>query len=885
MYQNWHAHAIQKILKQLRSSQNGLSSASAARRYAKNGPNVLPKKKPLSKIRLFLEQFNNSLMFILFITVAISFFLGHYSDSIFISIVIFINTFVGFYQESKANNSLRALQKMVRVKVRVMRDGRMKEIDSEQIVQGDVIFFSPGDKIPADCRIIKSKDLKANESSLTGEWLSVNKKIGKLDRETAVSDRYNTLFMGTSVEMGEARAVVVKTGVETEFGKIVELVKQTDEPRTPLQKKIAHLSRVIGIFIIGLIALIIAEGYFMGKDIAEIFIASLALAVSAIPEGLLPAITVVLVLAMRRILKQRGVVKKLSAAESLGSVTVVCSDKTGTLTEGNMKMSHMVTDMSELLPNKKFENANVSGNQQRSNKTAFTIISLTNDAYIENPEDELHEWKVRGYFTDKALLLAGVQAGFDIQKLEKECPLIEKQSFSSHKRYALSLRSKGSKKYLFVVGAPEELISRSSNIHADGSHIALEKSDKKHLHNKVDQMTSKGLRVIACAYRELKNGQNDKLDSLVHSLSFVGFVALRDPIRKDARRAILEIQEAGIRPIIITGDHKHTAMAVAREAGINVSKSQVLEGRDIERMNGAELKKHSKSVAIYARALPEHKLNVIKALHQNNEIVAMFGDGVNDAPALKAADIGVAVGSGTDVVKEVADVILLDDNFKTIVKAIEQGRVAFANIRKVFIYLVADDFTEIFLFLGAMALGLPLPLLAAQILWINLIEDGLPDIALTTEQETEDVMREKPRRSDEPILSTTVKKWMIAVFSINSLITFAFFWFLYQTTQDIVKTRTLVFALMAFDSLAFAYSVRSLKRTIFRRDIFSNKILNWAVAASFLLLLVAIYVPFAQKFVGTVGISLSGWLFVLGITFFEIIIIEVAKKISFKSAE
>jgi len=602
--------------------------------------------------------------------------------------------------------------------------------------------------------------------------------------------------------------------------------------------------------------------------------------VSAIPEGLLPAITVVLVFAMRRIMKQKGIVKKLSAAEGLGSVTVVCSDKTGTLTEGKMKMSHVVTGAANLLP-KQQAGSECADEENSSDVKALTIAMLTNDAYIENPKDELHKWKVRGYYTDKALLLSGVQAGLDLLELQDEYKLVEKQSFSSHKRYALSLREREKETQLFVVGAPEELIERSNKLYDCGKEGEIGEKDKKAILESFNELTVKGLRVVACAYRKIADEDSSVLDKLAKELVFVGFIALKDPVRVDAQEAINQIRKAGVRPVIITGDHRQTALAVAQEVGMDVGSKDVLEGDQIEKMSSAQLMKKSRSVAIYARALPEHKLNIIKALHQNNEIVAMFGDGVNDAPALKASDIGVAVGSGTDVAKEVADVILLDDNFKTIVKAIEQGRVAFANIRKVFIYLVADDFTELLIFFLAMVLGLPLPLLAAQILWINLVEDGLPDIALTTEQETEGVMEEKPRDPNEPILSSKIKKWMLAVFSINGFLTFAFFWLVYDYTANIELTRTLVFVLMAFDSLAFAYSVRSLKRSVFRKDIFSNRILNWAVLISLGLLIAVVYTAWGQKFVGTVPLSMAQWGIIVGITVIEMVVIEISKKVCF----
>lgn len=876
-YTHWHAHAIKNVLKNVNSTKDGLSSKIAKKRLEKGGKNTLPHKKRLSKIRLFLEQFNSPLMYILLTTVVASFLLGHVSDSIIILVVILANTLVGFYQENKVNNSLEALKKMVKIRVKVLRDGHKIEIDSENLVQGDVIVLRSGDKVPADCRVIESDALKINEASLTGEWLAVGKENVELPRDTVIGDRANMIFMGTSVETGDAKAVIVATGLASEFGRIVSLVSETEEPKTPLQKAITKLSKLVGIFILFLGAVIVVEGIWRGKDLTEIFIAALALVVSAIPEGLLPAITVILVLAMRRILKNKGVVKKLSAAEGLGSVTVVCTDKTGTLTEGNMQVSRVLTSTTELLSNGNSFGDGIDPNSAHSDLLAIKIAALTNDAYIENPQDELHDWVIRGFFTDKALLKAGLQAGIDVNALDKKWELVDRVSFSSRLRFAASLRKIEGKKRLIVVGAPEELISKTKHVDFNGKKLGLESSQSKKMLKKLESFTAKGLRVVACAYRDEKLDKYKELTELVDDLTLVGFIAIKDPVRVDVKEAMEEIKGAGIHPIIITGDHKLTAKAVAEEVGLKVRDNQILEGKDLEKMSVTELAKKVKKVMIFARALPEHKLKIVEALHINGEVVAMFGDGVNDAPALKASDISVAVGSGTDVAKEVADVILLDDNFKTIVKAIEQGRVAFSNIRKVLVYLVADDFTEILLFLGAMALGLPLPLIAAQILWINLAEDTLPNMALTFEQETEGVMQEPPRSPDEPILSTHIKEWILTIFLINGALTFAFFYYLWQTTGDIERTRTLVFSLMVFDSMTFAYSVRSFRKTIFRRDIFSNVLLNWSLLAGLLLLLAALYIPFLQKALGTIAISPKDWLVIIGLTLIETVIIESAK--------
>ena len=852
------------------------------------GRNVLPQEKPYSKIRLFLSQFNSPLMYILLTTVVISLSLKHYSDSIFIIIVLFINTTVGFYQENKANQSLLALKRMVKIRAKVWRDGYEKEIDSEELAVGDVVLLKSGDKVPADGRIIESKGLRINEASLTGESQAVEKKTDDVVPESAqLPERTNTVFMGTIVEEGRATMVVVATGINTQIGEVVSLLKETKEHKTPLQKKIASLSRITGAFILSIIVVVLIEGYFTEKNFTDVFVAALALAVSAIPEGLLPAITVILVLGMRRIFKQNGLVRKLAATETLGSVTVICTDKTGTLTEGKMQVSQILTGARELVSDSisglaKNENAN----GVESHISALKIATLTNDAFVENPEAELQEWIVRGKPTEKALLLAGMQSGLNKQALERQYPVLDRISFESDYKFAATFHRKDDKQnMLYVIGAPEEIIARSVNLDIDGRMEKLGTAEANKLIAKLEILTQKGLRVLACAHKNYAiETKYQNLSELVKELSLVGFIALKDPLRQDAKDSILIAKKAGIRTIIITGDHQLTAKAIAEEIGLEIKDENIVEGKELEIMSEDELKEKSKTITIYARVSPRHKLRIVGALQANGEIVAMIGDGVNDAPALKSADIGVVVGSGTDVAKEVADLVLLDDNFKTVVKAIEQGRVIFGNVRKVFVYLVADDFSELFLFLGSMAMGFPLPLLPAQILWINLVEDGLPDIALTTEQETKGVMDEKPRNPKEPILNRPLKLWMTAIFFITGLAAFLSFFFLWKLTGDLHKTRTIVFALMCLDSLVFAFSVRSFKRTIFRKDIFSNRYLVGAVTISVILLVGAIYLPVLQKILTTQSLGATEWAIILSISLIEILLIEFSKKKVFATA-
>jgi Ca2+-transporting ATPase len=758
---------------------------------------------------------------------------------------------------------------MVKIKARVLRDGYEKEINSEEMVVDDVALIRAGDKVPADGRIIDSRGLKINEANLTGESQAIEKKNGDM------------ALMSTIVEEGRATITIVATGINTQIGDVVSLLKKTKEHKTPLQQKIATLSKITGGFILSIIFAIIIIGYFTEKSFADIFVASLALAVSAIPEGLLPIITVILVLGMRRILEQKGLVRKLVATETLGSVTVICTDKTGTLTEGKMRVSHVLTSTKELIGDgidglARGENANGI----ESHISALKIATLANDAFIENPEAELQEWIVRGRPTEQALLLAGMQAGLNKHELEKQYPVIDRISFESDLKHAASFhRVNDNKNALYVIGAPEEIIARSIDLDIDGRKEKLGTLQSNKLIQKFESLTQKGLRVLACAHRDYDaKTKYQNLADLIKNLTLVGFIALKDPLRQDAKESIAITKKAGIRTVIVTGDHKFTTKAIAEEIGLETRDENIIEGKDLEIISDDDLKERAKHISIYARVSPRHKLRIIDALQSNGEVVAMLGDGVNDAPALKSADIGVAVGSGTDVAKEVADLVLLDDNFKTVIKAIEQGRVIFGNIRKVFAYLVADDFSELFLFLASMAMGLPLPLLPAQILWINLVEDGFPGMALTTEQETKGVMEEKPRNPKEPILNRPLKLWMTAILFITGLAAFLSFFFLWKLTGDLAKTRTMIFSLMCVDSLIFAFSLRSFKRTIFRKDIFSNRYLVGGVGISFFLLIAAIYFPPLQKLLATQSLSITEWLTVFSISLAEILLIEFSKK-------
>lgn len=880
---SWHTQSREAVLLSVKSRAHGLSQAEAKKRLQKQGPNELPQEKPYPAIRLFLNQFNSPLMYIIGCTALISLYLGHLSDAIFIFIVMLSNVVVGFYQEQKANRSLAALKRLIKMKARVVRDGAPHEIEARELVVGDIIHLQAGDRVPADARLLNVKGLRINEATLTGESMPTEKTLAPLSSTATIGDQTNMAFLGTLVAEGWGEAVVVETGSHTQMGAIMALLKETKEELTPLQVKIASLSKMTGAFILGVVALVGLEGYFNGRPFEEVFTSSLALAVSAIPEGLLPAITVILALGMYRILKQNGLVRRLAATETLGGVTVICTDKTGTLTEGNMAVTHVVTADSELSGKTLLKARLGQKGLPESVALTFQTATYTNEAYEEAGELPDDPPLIRGRLTEQALFKAARRFDPDGMHSTASDTCIDRITFSSEFKYSASLCSIGEKTARFsVMGAPEQVLAHVDSVLVNGSAISIKSEAAQRLAQRLEELTRLGLRVVACAYRDVsKRIAYQSLHEWVDGLTLAGYIALEDPVRQDVPEAFALTKRAGIRTVIVTGDHKLTAKAIAEQIGFEIQPSQIMEGIEIEGLDDETLRLRSKTTVLYARVSPQHKQRIVHALQANEEVVAMFGDGVNDAPALKSANIGVAVGDA-DVVREVADIVLLDNGFNTIVKAVEQGRIIFANIRKVFIYLVAQDFAELFIFIVIMAIGLPLPLLPAQILWINLVESGLPDIALTAEEEKDHVMDEPPRRSSEPILNRPLKYWLVCMFFISGIVATAYYFYFWFKTGDIEKTRSMVFLLKCMESLLFAFSVRSFKRSLFRRDIFSNRWLVGAVIISFLLVVAAFTFAPLQSLLAIKPLSVQEWVLAIAGAFFEICLIELAKKRIFR---
>ncbi|MFH1662177.1 MAG: HAD-IC family P-type ATPase [Candidatus Falkowbacteria bacterium] len=882
---NFHSLKIITCLKEFKTSVDGLSQKEAEKRIKKHGENKLTEKKSLGRLAILLNQFKSPLIYILLIAGFISILLRDNIDSLVIFGAVFINTIIGFLQENKANNALSRLKKMVEHKALVLRDGHEIEIDSSQITIGDIIIIQSGNRIPADARLIEAVDMQINESSLTGESVPSSKNTEVIKKGVSMADRENMVYAGTTAVRGSGKAVVCAISGHTEIGKIAMLVKETEEEQTPLQLRLTSFSKKLGIILASISVFAFLIGVFQGREMFEMFKTAVALAVASIPEGLIVAVTVILVLGMQQILKQNALTRKLVAAETLGSTTVICTDKTGTLTEGKMHVANIV------IGEKEFE-VNDLGSRQKSAEAKTVSLALQtammcNDAVIENPDDALSDWRIIGAPTEAALLSAAIQSGLNKEKLLKKEPLIDKLPFISENKFMITLHKKGSKYVIYEKGAPERLLEKSSKFYHKGKMHKLTKNEKNKLNKTYEKLTNKGLRVIGMAVKEVDSIKNDKKTEdnkdiiewkkIDKNLTFIGFIALKDPLRPGIAETIKTCKNAGIRPIIITGDHQLTARAVAEEIGLKVNPENITTGEKLDKVSDKKLKELVKTIDIYARVSPHHKLRIVQAFQERGEVVAMTGDGINDSPALKAADIGVSLGTGTDIAKETSDIVLLDNNFKTIVSAVEQGRIIFSNIRKVITYLISDSFSEMALIIGSIVFGMPLAVLSTQILWINIVNDGLPHFSLAKEKGDKNIMKYKPMRKDEPIMNKEMKMIIFGVGIFRDLLIFGLFAWLYRTGEEIVFLRTLFFALLGFKSLISIFSIRSFHRPIWKINPFSNPYLISAISISFGLLVSAIYWAPLQNILSTVNLSASAWLLIISFSAINIVMIEFVK--------
>ncbi len=876
--------SIETCFSKLKSSSSGLSQQEAQIRLQQNGKNSLPGTKSSTAFSILFSQFQNPLILLLLVAGIISLVIGKHLDAEIVFGAILVNVIIGFFQENKANNALNQLKEMIKSRVIVRRDGQELELDSSELVVGDLVLLSAGEQITIDGRIIKSIDLQVNEANLTGESNSVYKTTKILPTTTGLADRRNMVYSGTVVSGGHAEVLVTAQGSQTELGKISHLVLKTKDRQTPLQHRLKQLSRLISLVAIVISVLIVVLGLIQGRDFFNIFLTAVAVAVAAVPEGLVVAVTVILTLGMKQILRQKALTRKLLAVETLGSITTICTDKTGTLTTGQMQVASLIIDQQEL----NLQELLNSSNQNKITPFLKLIKAglLCNNAILEKANDS-HPEKTIGSPVESALLDLGLKAGIDRQQLLAQEVKISELSFNSKRKFMISIhRSLDNDYTLYEKGAPEKIIAKATEFLTAHGPQKLTEDDKEKLLKKVADLSSQGLRLIAIASKKLtqfSESQNEKRDweKLDRNLVLLGLVTLQDPLRPDARQTISLCRRAGIRPIIITGDHPQTAWAIARQLDFKSQLTAVIDGQRLMKTSAEELKIIVQKHDIYARVSPEDKLRIVQALQANGEVVAMTGDGLNDSPALKTADIGVCLGSGTDVARATADLVLLDNNFKVIVKAIHEGRIIFNNIRKSITYLISDSFSEMFLIIGSIFFNLPLAILPAQILWVNIINDGLPNFSLAFERSDQGIMDQPPLPKTEPIINREMKIIIFYLGLIRDFGILLLFIYLYKHQAlwgwDLNYLRTLFFALLGFKSISGIFSLRSLKIPIHKIKHWQNPYLFGAFLISLLLLILAIYWGPLQKIVGTVALSLNGWLLIFAISLINIISIEVIK--------
>jgi len=877
----WHTSPLQKISQKLKTNfETGLTEEEAQKRRQNFGLNEIQEKKQNHKLKVFFDQFKSPLIYILIIAGSISLILKAYTDAGVIFGAVLMQVILGFAQEYKASKALAKLKKSIKVRTIVLRDGQKKEIDQSQLVAGDVGILRAGDKVPADGRIIDGDNLKINEAILTGEWLAVHKKNLIIKEETILSERENMLYMGTTVESGQGKFVVTSIAEKTEIGKIA-LNLSAKEEQTTLQKKTAKLSKVIGFFLAITVITIFLEGILKGKEFLVIFNISVATAVAAIPEGLIISLTVILALGMQRILKKKGLVKRLASAETLGSASVICTDKTGTLTQAKMETAGILTGEKELLKKNGSFFSEIDTKSSSAHALALKITLLSTSAFIENPNDAFKNWILRGTPTEKALLQAGISFNLDKQKIEKEEPQITELLFTPENKFAAKLRQFSNKEnILYLTGAPEVILEKSIYIYVNNQEKKLFEENKKNLSIKYELLSKKGFRILAVGYKKIqkqKDELNQNIEDLCQEIVFVGFIALHDPLRPKTAISIALCQKAGIRPIIVTGDHKLTAKKIAEEIGMKIEAKNILEGKDLENLTDKEFEQKIKDIKIYARLNPYQKIRIVQAWQKQGEIVAMTGDGVNDALALKKADIGIALGSGTEIAKEAADLILLNDDFNVIVEGIKEGRAIVDNIRKVITYLLSDSFTEVILIGVSIILGLPLPLLPLHILWVNLIEDGLPSIALAFEKREKDVMQRKPEKNLN-LLNTEMKVLIFLIGIITDVLLLGLFLGLIKySSYSLTHIQSIIFACLTIDSLFFIFSCKSLRKNVWQVNPFSNQFLNFAWIFGIFALLLALYFPPLQNILKLCPLNFTDWQIVLGLGFLNFGLIEFTK--------
>lgn len=885
---SWHNRSVEVVLAQVGSSLEGLSVDEAARRLAAHGPNQLKEAKPINPLEIFLGQFKSLIIWILIVAAVVSGVLGEVVDALAIIAIVVLNAVIGFYQEFNAEKSIAALNKLTAPRAKVRRGGKVVIIPAAEIVPGDVLELEAGDLVAADARLLEAMSLKCVESALTGESEAVTKRAVTLERaDVPLGDRENLVFMGTSVATGQGRAVVVATAMQTEVGHIAGLIQAAGaDESTPLQQKLQGFGRILVWATLGIVALLFVLGLLRGMQFFELFLTSVSLAVAAVPEGLPAVVTVSLALGVLRLARRGALIRRLPSVETLGATSVICTDKTGTLTVGEMTVRefYVAGRVFQVTGDGYGPRGDVLFEGRVGDaRHAGPLLELANVLVGCNNAHLLLEdgvWKVVGDPTEGALLAAGHKAGRTPQHLEAEFPKHHEIPFDSdRKRRTVVRRMPDGRLRAYINGAPDELLRLCSQIYTAEGIRPITDADRALIATQNSMMAQRALRVLGSTLRDLDLASSEQLtaENVERELVFVGLAGMYDPPRMEAKDAVAKCRAAGIRVVMITGDHPHTALAIARELGIASDDAAAISGRELDQLTEAELNQRIPQVAVFARVTAEHKLRIVRAWQANQAIVAMTGDGVNDAPAIKGADIGVAMGrSGTEVTKQASDMIITDDNFTTIVAAVEEGRGIYDNIRKTLQYLLAGNTGELLLMTVCVVIGLPAPLLPIHLLWINLVTDGLPALCLAVDPIDPDVMNRRPRRRSERITDGGFLGTMLLTGLLTAGVSFAVYLYGLKTETESLA-RTHAFAVLVFAELLRSFGCRSETKPLWRMPLLSNLNLAIVVAVSGGLQIWSHYNETLARFLKTSLMSASDCLMLLGVSAIPLAVLEAVK--------
>ncbi|MBS2968925.1 cation-translocating P-type ATPase [Metabacillus sp. KIGAM252] len=870
----WHEMEIHDVAESVNTDRDtGLSDREVHSRYGKFGYNELQEAEKTSALLLFLGQFKDFMVLVLLGATIISAFLGEYIDAVAIVAIVLMNGILGFFQERRAEKSLEALKQLSAPQVSCLREGEWIRIPSRELVPGDIIKFTAGDRIGADLRLLSVKSLEIEESALTGESVPVQKSQDPLNvKEAGLGDLTNMAFMGTLVTRGSGIGMVVATGMKTAMGQIADLLQSAEAMDTPLQKRLEQLGKILIVVALILTALVVGVGVIQGHSLYSMFLAGVSLAVAAIPEGLPAIVTVALSLGVQRMIKQKSIVRKLPAVETLGCASVICSDKTGTMTQNKMTVTDIWSGGKQWKVSRTgfdvngeftYKERTVVLKEEKALQQILTFGMLCNTAELTETDAEK---RIDGDPTEGALLIAGMKAGMTREALSKRFTIIEEFPFdSTRKMMSVIAEDSAGKRFVVTKGAPDVLLGIAGQVLWEDRQQSMSSQYEQRIKESIESMASKALRTIAIAYKPIGRDGVFKQEDAEKDLVFVGLQGMIDPPRPEVKQAIKECRAAGIKTIMITGDHVITARAIAKQLDLLPHNGKVMDGAALNKLSSDDLEKVVEDVYVFARVSPEHKLKIVKAFQKRGHIVAMTGDGVNDAPAIKAADIGISMGiTGTDVAKEASSLVLADDNFATIKSAIREGRNIYENIRKFIRYLLASNVGEILVMLFAMLLALPLPLVPIQILWVNLVTDGLPAMALGLDQPEGNLMNRKPRHPKEGVFARKLGWKVISRGFLIGAATLAAFMFIYnRDPENLAYAQTVAFSTLVMAQLIHVFDCRS-EKSIFDRNPFENLYLIGAVASSILLMLVVIYYPPLQPIFKTVSIIPRDWILILG---------------------